>query len=114
MCTRVWNTRTGMSMTSIIDTPTGQTTRPASPILIPTGMSQLPTPTHIGRTCITGTGIERNGPHRNDTIYAVAPCSCRHFTHIKNYYYQNHMTTNPIRVVPAAAIIDFEAPYGRG
>jgi putative glutathione S-transferase len=34
--------------------------------------------------------------------------------HIKNHYYQSHLTINPTGIVPVGPEIDFAAPHGRG
>jgi putative glutathione S-transferase len=35
------------------------------------------------------------------------------FTHIKNHYYQSHITINPTQIVPAGPDIDFTQPHQR-
>jgi putative glutathione S-transferase len=34
--------------------------------------------------------------------------------HIKNHYYQSHLTINPTGIVPVGPMVDFSAPHGRG
>ncbi|SEE37563.1 putative glutathione S-transferase [Rhizobiales bacterium GAS188] len=36
------------------------------------------------------------------------------FRHIKNHYYQSHLSINPTGVVPIGPAIDFSVPHGRG
>ncbi len=34
--------------------------------------------------------------------------------HIKNHYYQSHVTINPTGLVPVGPVVDFSAPHRRG
>jgi glutathionyl-hydroquinone reductase len=44
---------------------------------------------------------------------ATIASTCRP-DHIKNHYYQSHLTINPTGVVPIGPAIDFTRPHGRG